>query len=90
MAKVPKIRPRTKHLNIKYHHFHQHVQPGLLSVGFHPFMLRCYFTRYATIYSTLRITQLMSYLTLCYAHVPHTYDTYRTAYVVSQHNLCRA
>jgi hypothetical protein len=32
MAKVPKIRPRTKHLNIKYHHFHQHVQPGLLSI----------------------------------------------------------
>jgi hypothetical protein len=25
MAKVPKMRPRTKHINIKYHHFHQHV-----------------------------------------------------------------
>jgi hypothetical protein len=52
------------------------------SVGFHPFMLRCYFMRYATFYSTLRIAQLMSYLTLCYAHVPHTYDTYRTVCVV--------
>jgi len=26
------VRPRTKHLNIKYHHFHHHVQSGLLSV----------------------------------------------------------
>jgi histone deacetylase 1/2 len=32
MAKVPKMRPRTKHLNIKYHFFRQHVQAGLLSV----------------------------------------------------------
>ncbi len=32
MAKVPKMRPRTKHLNIKYHFFRQHVQSGLLSV----------------------------------------------------------
>jgi len=32
MAKVPKMRPRTKHLNIKYHHFRQHVQSGLLSI----------------------------------------------------------
>jgi hypothetical protein len=62
-------------------------------------MLHCYFMRYATIYSKLRITQLVSYLTLCYAHVPHTYDRYRIAYVVlqytlchyvAQHNLCRA
>jgi hypothetical protein len=34
MAKVPKMRPRTKHLNIKYHHFRRHVQTGLLSI--HP------------------------------------------------------
>jgi hypothetical protein len=27
-------------------------------------------------------------LTLCYAHVPHTYDTYCTAYVVLQYTLC--
>jgi hypothetical protein len=32
MAKVPKMRPRTNHLNIKYHHFCQHVQSGLLSI----------------------------------------------------------
>lgn len=32
MAKVPLMRPQTKHLNIKYHHFHQHVQSGLLSI----------------------------------------------------------
>jgi histone deacetylase 1/2 len=32
MAKVPKMRPRTKHLNIQYHFFRQHVPTGLLSV----------------------------------------------------------
>ncbi len=32
MAKVPKMRPRTKHLNIKYPFFRQHVQTGLLSI----------------------------------------------------------
>ncbi len=32
LAKVPKMRPRTKHLNIKYHHFREHVQSGLLSI----------------------------------------------------------
>jgi hypothetical protein len=32
MAKVPKMRPRTKHLNIEYHHFRQHGQSGLLSI----------------------------------------------------------
>ena len=32
LAKVPKMRPRTKHLNIKYHHFRQHWQSGLLSL----------------------------------------------------------
>jgi hypothetical protein len=25
LAKVPKMRPRTKHINPKYHHFRQHV-----------------------------------------------------------------
>jgi hypothetical protein len=34
LAKVPKMRPRTKHLNIKYHHFRQHVQSGLLSLHY--------------------------------------------------------
>ena len=32
LAKVPKMRPRTKHLNIKYHHFREHVRRGLVSV----------------------------------------------------------
>ncbi len=32
MAKVPKMRPRTKHLNIKYHFFRQYVQRGILQV----------------------------------------------------------
>jgi hypothetical protein len=32
MANVPKMRPRTKHLNIKYHFFWQFVQQGILSV----------------------------------------------------------
>jgi hypothetical protein len=26
MAKTPKMRPRTKHINIKYHHFREHVR----------------------------------------------------------------
>jgi len=32
IAKVPKMRPRTKHLNIKYHHFRSFVQDGSISV----------------------------------------------------------
>jgi hypothetical protein len=28
MAKSQKMRPRTKHLNIKYHHFHEEVDAG--------------------------------------------------------------
>jgi hypothetical protein len=32
MAKLPKMRPRTKHINMKYHHFCQQVQTGLLSI----------------------------------------------------------
>jgi hypothetical protein len=32
MTLVPKIQPRTKHLNIKYHFFQQHFQSGLLLV----------------------------------------------------------
>ena len=30
MAKAPRFRPRTKHINIKYHHFLEHVTSGLL------------------------------------------------------------
>jgi hypothetical protein len=32
IANVPKIRPRTKHLNIKYHHFREEVKKGTISV----------------------------------------------------------
>jgi hypothetical protein len=32
LAKVPKMRPRTKHLNIKYHHFREHVRKGTVSI----------------------------------------------------------
>jgi hypothetical protein len=32
MANVPKMRPRTKHLNIKYHFFRQFVTKGILQV----------------------------------------------------------
>ncbi|KAI2493616.1 hypothetical protein MHU86_20940 [Fragilaria crotonensis] len=32
MAQVPKMRPRTKHLNVKYHHFRDHVARGEISL----------------------------------------------------------
>ena len=32
LAKVPKMRPRTKHINIKYHHFRDHIQRGTIQV----------------------------------------------------------
>jgi len=32
LANVPKMRPRTKHINIKYHFFRQYVQDGTLQV----------------------------------------------------------
>lgn len=32
MAKVPKLRPRTKHINIKYHHFRKAVADGLVTI----------------------------------------------------------
>jgi hypothetical protein len=28
MARSPKFRPRTKHINIKYHHFHDSIESG--------------------------------------------------------------
>jgi hypothetical protein len=30
LARLPKLRPRTKHINVCYHHFHEHVRRGLL------------------------------------------------------------
>ena len=32
LARLPKMRPRTKHINIKYHHFREHVRLGLIKV----------------------------------------------------------
>ena len=34
IAKVPKMRPRTKHINIKYHHFRDYVERGEITI--HP------------------------------------------------------
>ena len=32
LATVPKMRPRTKHINVKYHHFREHVARGDITV----------------------------------------------------------
>jgi hypothetical protein len=32
LANVPKIRPRTKHIAVKYHHFRSHVASGAIKV----------------------------------------------------------
>ena len=32
LAKAPKIRPRTKHIGIKYHHFRKHVADGNIDI----------------------------------------------------------
>jgi hypothetical protein len=32
MAQTPKMRPRTKHLNLKYHHFREAVEEGLVTI----------------------------------------------------------
>jgi Reverse transcriptase (RNA-dependent DNA polymerase) len=32
MAKTPRFRPRTKHINIKYHHFHEAVEKGINNI----------------------------------------------------------
>ena len=32
LAKAPKLRPRTKHINIKYHHFREHVERGEITI----------------------------------------------------------
>jgi Reverse transcriptase (RNA-dependent DNA polymerase) len=34
MAKCPKMRPRTKHLNIKYHHFREAVPDGKIEINY--------------------------------------------------------
>ena len=32
LARLPKLRPRTKHINVCYHHFRVHVQNGLIKI----------------------------------------------------------
>jgi hypothetical protein len=32
LARLPKLRPRTKHINVCYHHFHEHVRKGLIKI----------------------------------------------------------
>lgn len=32
MARLPKMRPRSKHMNIKYHHFREAVHDGLITI----------------------------------------------------------
>ena len=32
LAKTPKMRPRTKHINLVYHHFREHVRSGLVTL----------------------------------------------------------
>ena len=32
LAKAPKMRPRTKHIALKYHHFRSHVQAGKIDI----------------------------------------------------------
>jgi hypothetical protein len=36
MARLPKMRPRTKHLNAKYHHFHEGVAKGQIVIEYIP------------------------------------------------------
>ncbi len=32
LARLPKLCPHNKHINICYHHFHEHVQKGLIKI----------------------------------------------------------
>jgi len=32
LARLPKLHPRTKHINVCYHHFHEHVRKGLIKI----------------------------------------------------------
>jgi hypothetical protein len=32
LARPPKLHPRTKHINVCYHHFHKHVRKGLIKI----------------------------------------------------------
>jgi len=64
------------------------------SVGFHPFMLRCYFMRYATIlyYATYHTTYVLFYNMFFTrtAHLWHVslFVSHTLCHYVTQHNLC--
>jgi hypothetical protein len=32
LARLPKLRPRTKHINVCYHHFREHVRSRLIKI----------------------------------------------------------
>ena len=32
LARLPKLRPRTKHINVCYHHFQEHVRKGIVKI----------------------------------------------------------
>jgi hypothetical protein len=32
LARLPKLRPQTKHINVCYHHFREHVWKGLIKI----------------------------------------------------------
>jgi hypothetical protein len=32
LARLPKMRPRTKHINVRFHHFREHIRLGLIKV----------------------------------------------------------
>ena len=32
LARFPKLRPQSKHININYHHFREHVRKGLVKI----------------------------------------------------------
>ncbi len=32
LARLPKLRPRTKHINVCYHHFQEHVRHGIIKI----------------------------------------------------------
>jgi hypothetical protein len=32
LARLPKLCPRTKHINVCYHHFREHVRNGLIKI----------------------------------------------------------
>jgi hypothetical protein len=36
IAKVPKMRPRTKHINVKYHHFREYIEREDITIHYIP------------------------------------------------------